>query len=85
MNLNNKTKPQQNLKKILELVQAENQESEKPVKPSATAKFKKYNEDITDRKPPLWVESYRNCFDWNCQNYSDNYPKDYYPHFVNYS
>ena len=55
MNLNNKTKPQQNLKKILDLVQAENQESEKPVKPSATAKFKKYNEEFYVLKKILKV------------------------------
>ena len=39
MTLKNKTKPQQNLKKILDLVQAENQAES--VKPSAAAKFKK--------------------------------------------
>ena len=82
MNLNNKTKPQQNLKKILDLVQAENQESEKPAKPSATAKFKKYNEDITDKKPPLWVESYRNCFDWNLHNVNERFIEQFFTDLV---
>ena len=82
MNLNNKTKPQQNLKKILDLVQAENQENDKPVKPSATAKFKKYNEDITDRKPPLWVMSYRNCFDWNLHNVNERFIEQFFTDLV---
>lgn len=82
MNLNNKTKPQQNLKKILELVQAENQESEKLVKPSATAKFKKYNEEITDKKPPLWVQSYRNCFDWNLHNVNERFIEQFFTDLV---
>lgn len=83
MNLNIKTKPQQNLKKILKTVQEENQTEPVKKKPiSATDKFKKYNEDITDKKPPLWVESYRNCFDWDLYTVNERFIEKFFTDLV---